>query len=265
MMSAHMKFLIGASTSLSFVKAALVKHADRLRQWECYDEDTGLFGLRIPLQWGHESEHPRKKEAVKTKKRSYLHIYYSATRAAEEERSLASLLKACSKELSADNRIEAHQRCYDAWFKRERGGVWAGRTEVIDEARQRFGYFALFTNDASLSSVEALSVYRSKDAVEKAFSDIKTRLDFRTPKVSTEGTLDGKLLVVFISLIIISWLKKKMADSGLSDKWTLQGLIDELDTIERYERVGHRPRILEVTKKQKDIFEALGIEPPVAS
>ncbi|MDR3295709.1 MAG: transposase [Clostridiales Family XIII bacterium] len=98
--------------------------------------------------------------------------------------------------------------------------------------------------------------------MEKAFADVKGRLDFRTPKVSSEQTLNGKLLVVFISLMIVSWLKRKMAESGLSNKWTMQGLLDEIDTIERYEHSGHKPRILEVTDKQRQIFEALGFEPP---
>jgi hypothetical protein len=39
----------------------------------------------------------------------------------------------------------------------------------------------------------------------------------------------------------------------------MQGLIDELDIIERYECDGHRARVLVVTKKQKELYEALGI------
>ena len=265
MMAAHIKFLIGASTSLAFVKVQIKEHSAELRSWQSFDESAGLFGLKVPVQWGPEGAPPQKGVAGRQKKRAYLHIYYSAARAAEDEGALAALLKACSRELGEDNRIEAHERYYDAWFKRGRGGVWAGRSDAIDEARSLFGYFALFTNDASLTPKEALGVYRGKDSVEKAFSDIKTRLDFRTPKVSTEEALDGKILVVFISLIIVSWLKQKMAESGLGERWTLQGLVDEVDTIERFERPGHKARILEVTKKQKEIFEALGFEAPVAS
>jgi hypothetical protein len=65
--------------------------------------------------------------------------------------------------------------------------------------------------------------------------------------------------------MIVSRLKKKMIESGLNKKWTMQGLIDEIDTIERYEREGHKPQVLEITDKQRKIFEALGIVPPVAS
>jgi len=56
-----------------------------------------------------------------------------------------------------------------------------------------------------------------------------------------------------------------MDAAKLSERYTLSGLIDEIDTIERYESPRHRPRILAVTDKQKKIYEALGIKPPTVS
>ena len=41
----------------------------------------------------------------------------------------------------------------------------------------------------------------------------------------------------------------------------MQGVLDELDAIERYESEGHRPQVLVVTKKQRELYEAMGIEP----
>lgn len=52
-----------------------------------------------------------------------------------------------------------------------------------------------------------------------------------------------------------------MQDAGLFTKWTLQGLIDELDVIELFEVPGHRRILREITEKQKNIYIALGIEP----
>jgi transposase len=265
MMASHMKFLIGVKCSHAFVSKALGENADVLRAWDNYDEDHAVFGLKVPIDWNFEMGHPRKGTTEKSKKRAYLHLYHSPERTAADEAELAALLKALSGELNADNRIEAHASLYDVYFKRERGGRYAGRMDVINEARSHFGYFALLGNDASLDSARALEIYRNKDAVEKAFDDVKNRLDFKTPKVSSELTLNGKLLVVLISLMIVSWLKKKMIESGLNKKWTMQGLIDEIDTIERYEREGRKPQVLEITDKQRKIFEALGINPPVTS
>jgi hypothetical protein len=46
---------------------------------------------------------------------------------------------------------------------------------------------------------------------------------------------------------------------------TPHSLFDELDSIERYESEGHRPKALAVTEKQKIVYEAMGVKPTVAS
>ena len=84
---------------------------------------------------------------------------------------------------------------------------------------------------------------------------MKSLLDFRTPRVSAEETLTGKVFVTFVALVITGWLRKGMQET----------VLDEVETIERYTREGHRPRILEVTLKQRAVFERLGFEPPATS
>ena len=53
-----------------------------------------------------------------------------------------------------------------------------------------------------------------------------------------------------------------MQDAKLFDKWTLQGLLDELDVIELFEAPGHGSVLGEITEKQKDIYAALGVQIP---
>jgi transposase len=81
-------------------------------------------------------------------------------------------------------------------------------------------------------------------------------------QVSSELSLNGKLFVEFIALIYLSFIKKKMQDARLFEKWTLQGLIDELDTIELFEAPGHGRILGEITEKQKRVYVDLGITPP---
>lgn len=57
-------------------------------------------------------------------------------------------------------------------------------------------------------------------------------------------------------------MKKKMQDANLFEKWTLQGLLDELDTIELFEAPEHGRILSETTKKQTEIYQALGVDPP---
>ena len=135
------------------------------------------------------------------------------------------------------------------------------KEEAMREATKNYGYFALLSNEVK-DPFEALSVYRSKDIVEKGFDNLKERLNFRRMQVSSELALNGKLFVEFVALIYLSYVKKKMQNAGLFDKWTLQGLLDELDVIELFEAPGHGRILGEITEKQVQLYMALGMEPP---
>jgi hypothetical protein len=57
-------------------------------------------------------------------------------------------------------------------------------------------------------------------------------------------------------------VKKKMQDAKLFETWTLQGLLDELDVIELFEAPEHSRILGEIIEKQKEVYGALGVEPP---
>jgi hypothetical protein len=70
--------------------------------------------------------------------------------------------------------------------------------------------------------------------------------------------------VEFIALIFLSYLKKKMQDGNLFKKYTMHELLDEMDIIECFEYPGYDLRVREATKKQSEIYEAMGIAPPTS-
>jgi transposase len=223
-----------------------------------------VFGLLVPHAWKHERA-KRSGDVEKSVKRTYLCLYYEPERVARDEERFAQLLRRLSRELESGCRQEEHEAAYERCFKRVRGGAYVGRDDVIEAERFRFGYFALLSNDASLTAESALSVYRDKDMIEKAFGDIKDRLDFRTPKVENAETLRGKMLCVFVALTLALEVRRRMAAADLDAKYTMHELFDELDSIERYESEGHRPKVLAVTEKQREIYEAMGVNPLIAS
>lgn len=75
----------------------------------------------------------------------------------------------------------------------------------------------LLSNDVK-NPIEAIEIYRNKDLVEKAFGNLKQRLNFSHPGVSSDLSLDGKLFVEFIDIIFLSYIKKKMQDKNLFKK-----------------------------------------------
>ena len=142
-----------------------------------------------------------------------------------------------------------------------RGIQVTAKQEAIDAARKNFGFFALISNE-SKEAIKALEIYRNKDLCEKAFGNLKERLNMRRMLVSSELSLDGKLFVEFISLIFLSYIKKKMQDFELFKDYTMQGLLDELDIIECYKETGRKTRFSEITKRQASLYELIGVPVP---
>ena len=101
-----------------------------------------------------------------------------------------------------------------------------------------------------------------KDVIEKAFGNIKERLNMRRLLVSSERSLDGKLFVEFVALIFMSYINKKMQEQELYKDCSMHQLLDKLDLIECFSNPGRKLRIGEVLEKQKDIYARLGVDPP---
>ena len=139
-----------------------------------------------------------------------------------------------------------------------------GRDAAIAAATARAGYFAP-SPDEAVGPLGAPAACRDKDAIEKRLGDVRSPPGLRTPRVSTEGTLAGKLFAAFVALVPAAWLRRRMRETGLDEEYTLEGLLDEVETIERHTRKGHRPRVLEVTGRQRDIFDRLGYKLPTMS
>jgi len=256
LMDAHMKFLIGVRTGLNYVKQTLDEHHHDLRSPECYSEDRDVYGLRLAHPWTPAGQ--------ETTKRSYLHLYYDPQRAVDEEKTLSKLIIKLHRELDTGQTTPDHKNLYTKFFHKTKTG-WAINHDAIEAERHKHGYFALLSNDASLDCWQALDIYRSKDQIEKAFHNIKDRLNLRTTGVHNQETWTGKLFTVFTALILTTELQCRMKTAGLNKQYTLTELLDQIETIEQYRSAGHRPSILNITKTQTEIYTKLDTTPPTTS
>ena len=136
------------------------------------------------------------------------------------------------------------------------------RDDVLRKAREYYGYFPLISN-AKMDTITALETYRNRDVPEKAFGNLKERLNLRRVLVSSEQSLSGKLFVEFIALFYLSYVKKQMQDNNLFKDYTIQQVFDKLDVIECFENPGNKLRVGEVLSKQKQLYLDLGVDPPV--
>lgn len=261
----HQKFLIGVKLGLNYVKSVIEEERANLGLWSNLITSFGTHGICRQIDWEYEQERPYKGDTIKETRRAYLLLFYNPEKAAKDQADMNEYLNCLYRELEEGARKDYHSSDYNKFFTvtetPKRGRKVVPNEEAMRESARNYGYFALLSNEVN-TPFEALSIYRSKDIVEKGFGNLKERLNFRRMQVSSELSLNGKLFVGFVALIYMSYVKKKMQDAGLFDKWTLQGLLDELDVIELFEAPSHGRVLGEITEKQKALYLALEVELP---
>jgi len=261
----HLKFLMATKLSLKYVKTELEKVRSDMRTWTHYSQKYDLYAQSSSISWNYTQERPYKGDQITSERRMYLHLYFNSEKATEDERRQNILLISLQEELESGKRSAEHEKLYTKYFDVQttpvRGCKVIARQEAIDETKKNYGYFALISNDIK-DPIEALEIYRNKDLVEKAFGNLKERLNLRRTLVSSDLGLDGKLFVEFIALIYLSYIKKKMQDGDLFKKYTLQSLLDEFDVIEYFEQKGCDGRWGEMTNRQSRLYLDLGVTPP---
>jgi hypothetical protein len=250
-----------------FVAAEKAALKGSFRDWRSYNVNHDLYSCSKAIKWIYSQDRPYKGDTLIGERRMYLHLYFNAQQAVDDEKAFNLRLYNLECELKEGRRVAAHEKLYDKYFevkKTPRNGIKIQvRQKVIDEVKSNYGYFALISNEVK-DPIQALEIYRNKDLAEKAFGNIKERLGGRRLLVSSDSSLNGKLFVEFIALIFLSYIKKQMQDKELFKTYTITELLDELDSIECFQRPGRRIRFSEVTKKQRDIFTAMEVQLPAS-
>ena len=264
----HLKFLCGTSTALNFAKAYIREIGPDKDRYEYYNGDLELYIFSKMITWNYEQERPYKGDTIREERRMYLHLYFNPDKLSDDGKAFNRKLDALKAELLSGKRVPEHEKDYKKYFtikETPKRGISLGyRQEAIDSARERYGFFVLISNEVK-DPVTALSLYRMRDIVEKAFWNIKERLNLRRTLTSSESALEGKLFVEFVALIYLSYIRKKMEDAGLFSRYTMHELLDELDVIECFTEPGKAPIQGEVLKKQEQIYRDLGVEPLLAT
>ncbi len=237
---------------------------DTMRSWTHYSQDYQLYAYCLPVTWNYAQDRPYKGDTIKAKRRMYLHLFYSPDRALEDEKAFNSRLAELQAELESGRRHPDHEKQYAKYFDVKttpvRGTKVIAKEAALAEAKRNYGYFTLVSNEIK-DPIKALEIYRNKDLVEKAFENLKERLNMRRIAVSSEQSLDGKLFVQFIALIYLSYITRKMQENKLFKNYTMQEVLDEFDIIECFEVPGQQLQIGEITKRQKDLYTKLGVVP----
>ena len=218
---------------------------------------------------------------VKTKvfysddKERYLHIYYSYSKAASEREDLESKIDRIAAYLKKqEGQPVVIDKNYEKYFSLEYYHEGKDdqcfvcgieKASVIEEELKMCGYFCIITS-AEMSAKEALDLYKSRDMSEKLFKADKSFLGNRSLRVYTGESLEGKMLIAFVALIIRNrmYTKLKNAEEELLEKPNYMNVPASIRELEKIEMIRQADGVYRldhaVTATQKTILKAFGID-----
>ena len=152
-------------------------------------------------------------------------------------------------------------RKYLRIVKRSNQLTTARKVAEIEKALERMGKLILLTNYRTTAQ-KTISLYRRKDAIEKYFDKMKNDLDVKRLRVHSRETMEGRLFMCFVSLILYSSIATKLAERHVYKDYTAREVIYELRKIKRVQLDRERVMITEVSKKQRELFKHFQVDLP---
>ncbi len=131
------------------------------------------------------------------------------------------------------------------------------RKNAIARHINRMGRFVIaYQGEFDWNTV--LSMYRSRDAVEKSFDYLKNDIggDLRGKSIST---VRGSIFIDFVSLAIRMHLMSMMNESGLWKTYSVDSMLIEMQKIRKVRLSDNRFVTTEITKRCRKIIEELGL------
>jgi transposase len=190
-----------------------------------------------------------------------IYLYYDMEKAAYDTKQFYESLLRTEMELQALKRSQLNRKRYQRYFKidakNEQSFTYERDSKAIDDYLKTCGYYILLSTGPNLSPSEALYRYRQKDLVEKQFYQLKNEIDYRRLKTHNRLTTEGKLFIGFIALILRSHLLNLLKSLPEKNRPSMSKLVIELEKIKVVETKDGKRLLTPLTKKQKEILEAL--------
>jgi len=197
----------------------------------------------------------------------YVHVYYNARKAQGVREDLYTHVA-----LLRERAIDQPEKCIDdpSYTKyliirrseKESIGYTVNLREDVVEAELETSGWMVIASNFITDAKEAIKIYREKDIVEKGFQRLKNSLDLGRLRVHSETAMQNKVFIGFISLILLSGIHNVMVDNMLYTKMTMKKLILVLSRLKLQTVKGVRI-LFPVTKEQRAIYDAFGIEVPL--
>ena len=198
----------------------------------------------------------------------YAHVYYNARKAQGIREDLYAHVAALKEQAQQRPEKYATNPEYTKYLaivrlvEKEGAGYKVKlRDEVVEAELETAGWLIVISNSIT-DAKEAIKIYREKDIAEKGFLRLKNSLGLGRIRVHSETSMQNKVFIGFISLILLSGIHNVMVEKKLYAKMTMKKLILTLSKLKL--QIVHGVRVLfPVSKNQRCIYDAFDIQEPV--
>jgi hypothetical protein len=133
----------------------------------------------------------------------------------------------------------------------------------VNKARLLSGFFAIMTHGVDFSAMEAFRTYGLRDEQEKYFQQMKSQMVADRQRNWSEEGKTGRLFILFVSLILSSWVRHIWKSTHLYDLFSSSlEILDEMRPIRLIEHANRAKVITSFVGKQVDICDAFGFNIP---
>ena len=133
----------------------------------------------------------------------------------------------------------------------------------IEKAQRLSGFFSIFTHGVDFDAMQAYNAYRLRDEQEKYFQQMKDQMVADRQRNWSEEGKTGRLFILFVSLILSSWVRHVWKSSRLYDLFSSSlDILDEMRSIRLIEHTNRAKVITPFVGGQIDICEEFGLEIP---
>ena len=193
-----------------------------------------------------------------------LMMYKSPLSSVRDESALNSYVAKIAEELKTATRLgQSKLNRYSQFFninENEDDGLrFELKEKHYSELLELCGCFALFCTRNDLSPNEVLDIYRAKDCVEKSFGIFKNDILDERLQVKNQESINGKLFLAFIGLILRKTLENKLRSYLTKSRIGLDSAIARLGDITCRKQNDEWILTSALSKQQKELVKALDL------
>jgi transposase len=198
--------------------------------------------------------------------KDYIHTFFNDLKASSDRRHLHDKVKQLAEK--ARFKLQTKEDENDAKQYLQRTKLLdkdeynvSVKKEVVLKELQTSGWLILYSDHIDDPQI-AINIYRNKDVVEKCFYRYKNSLGLDRLHVHSNERMQNKVFIIFISMILTSYIQNIMKKNNLYKQMTLDELLIKLSTIKAVV-INGKHIVRPITKEQKSIFSYFNMSPPV--